>query len=61
MFKYIEVYKNYKKVATQHFEDGVTIIPRVGEYIQIKGLFTSYRIKSITYNYWDGVLCITVE
>lgn len=60
MFKYIEVYKDYEKVATQHFSEGVTIIPRVGEYIQIKGLYISHRVTSITYNYWDGVICVSV-
>lgn len=60
MFKEIEVYKDYKAIARQHFSEGVKLVPKKGDYIKIKGMYTTYRVKLIEYNYADGVIEISV-
>lgn len=61
MFKCIEVYRDYEKVAVQFLKDGINIIPKKGDYIQIDGMAISYRVTRIVYDYRKNIIQFTVE
>lgn len=61
MFKCIEVYREYKKVATQYFKDNISTIPKKGDYIQINGMAISYRVTNLLYDYRTNSIKVYVE
>lgn len=61
MFKYIEVYKDHKRLSYQYFNEGITMLPQKGDYITITGMSIGYRVKFMEFNYKEGIIKISVE